>query len=210
MSNSPASIVDDAEREYRAIEQTLLQNARGRWFLAEHGRRARRLDSVSLEDALSRLQSSLREPPALLGQLKSELEGLQGLLSATRAQAQLRAGAQDPGGGAPGTAQAILAAAEDLHEMAWALQSAPPGDEGAEQLARQVARLYAITMQHSQDSQRIRRLLAAIEDAGQRVAAVLETIRHETHTMEEPAPLPSPDPHLGTTSALIGGNRREG
>jgi hypothetical protein len=32
----------DNDTEYRAIEQALLETPRGRWFLAEHGRRARR------------------------------------------------------------------------------------------------------------------------------------------------------------------------
>ena len=30
---------EDPEGEYRAIESALLESARGRWFLAEHGRR---------------------------------------------------------------------------------------------------------------------------------------------------------------------------
>ena len=72
---SPAIAVD-TETEYRAIEATLLETVRGRWFLAEHGRRARRLDSALLEDAIRRLQASLREPPALLGQLKGEIEAV--------------------------------------------------------------------------------------------------------------------------------------
>jgi hypothetical protein len=62
---SPATS-DDSETEYRAIEAALLESARGRWLLAEHGRRARRLDSALFEDAIVRLQSSLRQPPALL------------------------------------------------------------------------------------------------------------------------------------------------
>ena len=68
---SPATS-DDSETEYRTIESALLESARGRWFLAEHGRRARRLDSALLEDAIGRLQTSLRQPPALLGQLQAD------------------------------------------------------------------------------------------------------------------------------------------
>ena len=55
------------------------KSARGRWFLAEHGRRARRLDSALLEDAIGRLQTSLRQPPALLGQLRAEIETLKAI-----------------------------------------------------------------------------------------------------------------------------------
>ena len=50
----------DAREEYLTIEAALLETARGRWFLSEHGRRARRLDSALLEDAIGRLQSSIR------------------------------------------------------------------------------------------------------------------------------------------------------
>lgn len=34
----------EPEQEYRAIERALVETARGRWFLRQHGRRARRLD----------------------------------------------------------------------------------------------------------------------------------------------------------------------
>ena len=74
----------DAEIEYRSIEQALLESTRGRWFLAEHGRRARRVDSLRLDDAVARLQSSLRQPPALLGQLKSEISNLRRDISSAR------------------------------------------------------------------------------------------------------------------------------
>ena len=58
---APANAVE-TDDEYRAIEAALLESARGRWFLAEHGRRARRFDSALLDDAIGRLQSSLRQP----------------------------------------------------------------------------------------------------------------------------------------------------
>ena len=62
----------ETDDEYRAIEAALLESARGRWFLAEHGRRARRLDSALLEDAIGRLQTSLRlDLPVFSGELFS-------------------------------------------------------------------------------------------------------------------------------------------
>jgi hypothetical protein len=189
MTQTQRSTPDDTEVEYRAIEQTLLQNARGRWFLAEHGRRARRLDTHTLEHALQQLQSSLREPPALLGQLKSELEGLQTLLGASRDQARAKAGAAEAGGTAP-SAHGILKAAEDIHELAWTMQAEPPSGESAERIARNITHLYALTLQQAHESDRIKKLLTAIEQAGERIEAVLETIAHETHALDETSPLP--------------------
>ena len=84
MEQSISQLDFEPETEYRAIETALLETARGRWFLAEHGRRARRVDSAVLQDAIGRLQSSLRDPPALLGQLRNEVVSLQVLLNETR------------------------------------------------------------------------------------------------------------------------------
>ena len=82
-SPSPAQETDE---EYRTIEAALLESARGRWFLAEHGRRARRLDSALLEDAIGRLQTSLRDPPALLDQLQNELSDLKSHIDTLRGE----------------------------------------------------------------------------------------------------------------------------
>ena len=194
MTQAPHAVTDDTEQEYRAIEHTLLQNARGRWFLSEHGRRARRLDTETLELALQQLQSSLREPPALLGQLKSELEGLQSLLGASREQARAKAGAVDRSAGdqvgAAPSAHGILKAAEDIHELAWTMQAEPLSGDSAERIARHVAGLYALTLQQAHESDRIKKLLAAIEEAGHRITAVLATIGHETHALDETSPFP--------------------
>ena len=85
----PAEV--DVEAEYRSIERALLESARGRWFLAEHSRRARRVDSERLDDALARLQSSIRQPPALLGQLRNELSTLLAQLAEARARVMSKA-----------------------------------------------------------------------------------------------------------------------
>lgn len=183
MQTNAASVPNDADSEYRAIEATLLQTARGRWFLSEHGRRARRLDSVMLEEAMVRLQSSLRDPPALLGQLKSEIERVKGHLADTRSDLSKRvpsetgAGAVEPGNAPP---QGILTAAEDIHELAWSLQAKAPDTESCEQIARHAARLYAMSLQQAIESARLSKLAGALDEACAQLAAILETIAFET------------------------------
>ncbi|MEO1266416.1 MAG: hypothetical protein AAFV26_12000, partial [Pseudomonadota bacterium] len=128
----------DPELEYKAIEKTLLESPRGRWFLSEHGRRARRLDTLTLHEAIHKLQHSLREPPALLGQLRNEIEGLQDLLRETRqalttkqaavsASSAIDADVADTAAAtdkpAPASAAHILSVAEAIHELAWDLQA---------------------------------------------------------------------------------------
>jgi hypothetical protein len=168
---------DDSEAEYRAIESALLESARGRWFLAEHGRRARRLDSAMLEDAIGRLQTSLRQPPALLGQLKSEIETLKQHLAETRQAIMAR-----PVTGSDGSAppqQVMLKAAEEIHDIAWSLQANPFDPKGCEAIARNAGRLYAMSQTQAVDSERAIKTAHAIDAAAHRLEAMLETVIHE-------------------------------
>lgn len=186
----------DAESEYKAIEQTLIETPRGRWFLSEHGRRARRLDSLTLHDAIARLQDSLREPPALLGQLQSEIEGLQSLLRETRdaiasKQPKSVAGmtgevtAVQPSPGeavaddAPTSAGHILSVAESIHSLAWDLQSQDLNLEACEQIARQASQMYALSHRHAVESERVRALTDALDGALVRLDGLLETVAME-------------------------------
>jgi len=203
MQTTAVQVVDESDAEYRTIEATLLQTARGRWFLSEHGRRARRLDSALLEEAIGRLQSSLRDPPALLGQLKTEIEEVKTHLSETRAELSQRR-APEPGAAAegPSAPQGILTAAEDIHELAWSLQAKAPDPESCEQIARHAARLYAMSLQQAIESARLAKLASALDTASGKLSAVLETIAFESGGTGEPAPvthsissiLPPPEP----------------
>lgn len=174
----------DAEHEYGAIEAALLETARGRWFLAEHSRRSRRLESLKLEGALDLLKSSLRNPPALLGRLKSELATVQDMLQATRADLMAREratpAADTDADTTPRTPVAgLLKAAEDLHELVWSLQSREIDPTVCEQIARQTAAIFALTARQAQDSQRAVKLAAALDAVAHRISGALETIAHE-------------------------------
>jgi len=182
----------DAEKEYRAIEATLLETATGRWFLAEHGRRSRRLDSAALEDAIGKLKSTIRQPPAVLQQLQAEIGELRLFLAQTREEIMAKQtaaaaaalhkpeGDTAPKGDAAATPiNAIMRAAEDMHELAWGLQSREIHPEACEAIGRQAATIYAISMQQAAISERVLKLAATLDTAGSRVAAVLETLSHE-------------------------------
>ena len=198
----------DPETEYREIERALLESARGRWFLAEHGRRARRLDSVALQDAIGKLQSSLRDPPALLGQLRNEVVGLQSLLQETRAALIKKPAPPQANGANPPIAQpasgpdGILAAAEGIHELAWSLHAREISVDTCEKIARQASNIYALSVRHAAESERVQQLTAALDGALARLDGLLETIGFEAQfddfsrppprelTSNEPALLP--------------------
>jgi hypothetical protein len=181
----------DLESEYRAIEAALLETARGRWFLAEHSRRSRRIETSELEQALTQLKSSMRDPPALLGRLQSELEAIEGLLG--EARTRLLARDTEPEKVLPGAAVAgektapltLLGAAEDLHELAWSLQARDIDDEICEKIGRQTAVIFALSARQAQESRRSKRHAEALDAIVARVAAVLKALLHEAARDED-------------------------
>lgn len=166
---------EDTETEYRAIETALLESGRGRWFLAEHGRRARRLDGALLEDAIGRLQASLRQPPALLGQLKSEIESLRGELAATKSSLMAKPTVDE----SILPTHAILKAAEEIHDIAWSLQANPFDAKGCEEIARNAAKLYVMSQSQAAQSQRTVAAASAIDSSTTKLEAILESVLHE-------------------------------
>lgn len=221
MQHSPIAANFDVDKEYRAIETALLETARGRWFLAEHGRRARRLDAVMLEEAIGRLQTAIRQPPALLGQLKYEVEELTEFVRETRQELTSRSagaavpfGAHADSGGERTTVGAIIEAAETMHEAAWALQSRELDPAACEAIARNAAIVYALSRQQAVESQRAVSISEALDRAIARLAAMRDTIMHElevdqggeaptppvvleSHPVEAEAPLASWDDDAG-------------
>jgi hypothetical protein len=180
MQQTSPTTIQDVETEYQAIERALLERARGRWFLAEHGRRARRLDSMALEDAIGRLQHSLREPPALLSRLKAEVGLLSEAVDAIRKDVLARESAHAPasGQGAP-MPQQILTAAEDMHEIAWDLQAQEMNPDNCQDIARHAARIYALSHAQATTARRALATANALDQLSARLAAIRESIEHE-------------------------------
>lgn len=190
----------DIEQEYRAIEAALLNNPRGRWFLAEHGRRARRLDTAVLEAAIERLQNSIRQPPALLGQLQNEVEQLREFINETRNELMARPPRVDSDAPSHSPPEGILRAAEELHELAWTLQTNDVNTEACEKIARQASAIYALSVRQALESERMQKLAVALDAASARLNAILDTIAHESQVDDTP-PLP-PNEVMEMTSLL--------
>ena len=180
----------DSDQEYRAIEATLLASARGRWFLAEHGRRARRLDDAVLQDTLNRLRASLHEPTALLGQLSNEVDAIRSVVEDVEAALKSRPARPSGHGVEPTVTQQILTAVEQVHELAWTLQAREGDDfnqETCERIARQAAAVYALSSRQAKDTEYTLSLLAKLDSAGNRLEALADTIKEEKRIASEQA-----------------------
>lgn len=198
-----------AEQEYRSIEATLLESPRGRWFLAEHSRRSRRLESAQIEEAISRLRSSMRDPPAVLGRLRTELDSINQLLRHARAAVLTRPSgptrtngtAQASSDSAPG---GLLKAAEELHTLVWSLQARDVNREVCERIGRQAAAIFALGARQAQESERALQFADMIDGIARRIMAALETIELELADQRESMSLGSyATPDLGPLDALF-------
>lgn len=170
----------DTEEEYRAIEAAMLDTARGRWFLAEHSRRSRRMESDQLEQALTQFKSSLRSPPALLGRLQTELDQIKAMIKDTRSGLMARevAAGDDQANERPASAR-LLQAAEALHESIWSLQARDIDEGLCQEIGRQTAAIFALTARQAQESRRVAKLAEALDQIAVRVSGALETVLHE-------------------------------
>lgn len=178
-----------ADEEYRAIEGALLESPRGRWFLAEHGRRSRRVDAQMLDEVIAKLQASLREPPALLSVLRADVERLRGFVADQRHDIAASAATllQQAPNGHPLDATAhhaanMLTAAEDLHALVWSVRDQVPNADFCEAIARQASRIYAMSHAQAVESARALQFTAALDETYQRLSALLETILLEMKT----------------------------
>jgi len=82
-----------------------------------------------------------------------------------------------------------LRAAEELHELAWTLQTNDVNTEACEKIARQASAIYALSVRQALESERMQKLASALDAASARLNAILETIVHESQVDDTP-PLP--------------------
>jgi chemotaxis protein CheZ len=137
MSNLPVPM-PLSEADYDMIESAVLETTRGRWFLAEYARRNRHADTTMLLGAIERLEASLRgEPtPQLVDRLRFDLVDMANSIVRTKAEiATIKPDADQHGKFGEATEELdsivqateiatseILAAAEQVQEIAWTLR----------------------------------------------------------------------------------------
>ena len=137
MSNLPV-LMPLSEADYDMIESAVLETTRGRWFLAEYARRNRHADTTMLLSAIERLEASLRgEPtPQLVDRLRFDLVDMANSIVRTKAEiATIKPDADQHGKFGEATEELdsivqateiatseILAAAEQVQEIAWTLR----------------------------------------------------------------------------------------
>ncbi len=198
-----ASAIDAAE--YTAIEATIAATERGRWFLAEHGRRARAEETRTVLAAIERLEQAVTtERPAPAGNLRGDLVEMAEAISRTKAEitaisspdlgeTRLALASQALDAVVRATEQAtsdILGAAEAVQEAAWTLRERHGEAEVCDTLDRHAMAIYTACSFQDLTAQRIARIIYTLRYLEDRIAAMIAIWGNEA---ERVPPLDAPE-----------------
>lgn len=138
MSNDPRALSDLSQADFEAIEQAVMETARGRWFLREYAARNRNADTNVLLDAIGRLQNAVTGGQAYEQIERVRYDLVEMAKSIARLKIELETGDPVAGEGSrfgdatvtlDGIVQttehatsSILEAAESIQEIAWSLR----------------------------------------------------------------------------------------
>jgi chemotaxis protein CheZ len=199
------------EADYAAIEEAVLETTRGRWFLAEYARRNRQADTQMLLTAIGRLEDVIRGSSAL--NAADRLRG--GLVDMAKAIAQTRAEIAaikpaDAGGRfdeakeeldsiVQTTEQAtsdILAAAEQIQEIAWTAREQGLTPATCDFLDRQATDIYTACAFQDLTGQRTRKVIQILRYLEARIQAMIDIWGAEASAEAQAAVRPIAQPLL--------------
>jgi chemotaxis regulatin CheY-phosphate phosphatase CheZ len=181
------SIISDAE--YADIEAAVMETVRGRYFLAEYARRNRHADTTILVAELERLGAAIRE------QNQSDPDGrirtgiIEMAAAINRTKQEIAAIKPEPGyEGKVRTATAelgsivqateaatseILAAAEQVQEIAWTLREQGIDNQACDELDGRATDIYTACSFQDLTGQRIRKIIDALDYLEARIHSLL-------------------------------------
>lgn len=191
--------MSESDIEYEAIEEAIMQNPRGRWFLTEYARRNRAADTNRLLEAIDRLYNAAletRERPAEThgdgAMAKADLDILWARLqdmrdaidTARRDMAEIKpretehfaSAEEDAAAVATASERAtldILAAVERLQDIADRLRTGGADDDLCEEVETHARGIFMASAFQDITGQRIARLVGALTDLDRRIAAIM-------------------------------------
>ncbi len=176
----PPALMPLSEADYDLIEAAVMETGRGRWFLAEYARRNRHSDTMTLLGAIGRLEAAIRGEPTAqsVDRIRFDLFEMAKAISHTKAEiAAIKPDIEDAGKFGDVTAELdsivqtteaatsdILAAAEQVQEIAWTLREQGIDPEVCDLINAKATDIY---------------IACAFQDlTGQRTGKVIQVLRY--------------------------------
>ena len=211
-SLSPTAPPPPTEADYEAIAAAVMETLRGRWFLAEFAKRNRNADTELILAAIDRVEALVRDQRPLSPAERVRID----LVEMAKAIAQTRSeiAAIKPDGDAKGTLSEateeldsivqtteratsdILAAAEQVQEIAWTLRERGADGETCDALDRRATDIYSACSFQDLTGQRTRKVVDVLQFLEERIRAMIEIWGGAVPASEAPVGSAAP-PHLG-------------
>jgi chemotaxis protein CheZ len=208
--------------DYEAIELAVMETARGRWFLAEYARRNRHADTEMLLGALDRLENVIRNETALPSaeRIRSGLMEMAKAIAQTKAEiaaikpdatpGRIEEASEELDSVVQATERAtsdILAAAEQIQEIAWTLREQGHKPETCDFLDLQATDIYTACSFQDLTGQRTRKVIGVLRYLESRITAMIEIWGFEPPVAAISPALPASH---GGDAALLNGPAKPG
>ena len=187
---SPSAAPPPSEADYDAIFAAVMETARGRWFLGEFAKRNRNADSELVLAALDRVEAVWRQRDHASPTERVKFD----LLEMAKAIAQTKAeiAAITPEGEAKGTlleateeldsivrttehaTSTILAAAEQVQEIAWTLRERGTECDACDALDQRATDIYSACSFQDLTGQRTRKVVEVMRFLEERIEAMID------------------------------------
>jgi hypothetical protein len=221
----PPALMPLSEADYDLIEAAVMETGRGRWFLAEYARRNRHSDTMTLLGAIDRLEAAIRgEPNAQsVDRIRFDLFEMAKTIARTKAEiAAIKPDVEDSGKFGEVTAELdsivqttetatsdILAAAEEVQEIAWTLREQGIEPEVCDLINAKATDIYAACAFQDLTGQRTGKVIQVLRYLEGRINAMIdiwglqrEPAGEKTAGPRAPAVLAGP-PELGLDQADV-------
>jgi chemotaxis regulatin CheY-phosphate phosphatase CheZ len=194
----PPELMPLNEADYQAIEAAVVETNRGRWFLAEYTKRNRNADTKVLLAALERIEHTIRsqraaepassERPEAVDRIRFDLIEMAKAIARTKAEiATIKPDSDHHGKFGEATEELdsivhatesatsdILAAAEQVQEVAWTLREQGLEPEVCDLLDARATDIYTACSFQDLTGQRTRKVIQAMRYLEDRINAMID------------------------------------
>jgi len=177
------------EADYEAIEDAVMETARGRWFLAEYARRNRNADTTMLLKALDRIEATISGKRSVepVDRIRFDLVEMSRAIARTKAEiASIKPDADDHGKFGEASEELdsvvqvtetatsdILACAERIQEIAWTLREQGVQSEVCDLLDANATEVYTACSFQDMTGQRTRKVIQVLRYLEERINAMI-------------------------------------
>ena len=178
------------DADYEAIEAAVVETNRGRWFLAEYARRNRHADTKMLLGAIDRLEAAMRgeRTAESVDRIRFDLVEMAKAIARTKAEiAAIKPDIEQAGKFGQATEELdsivntteaatsdILAAAEQIQEVAWTLREQGLDPEVCDLLDAKATAVYTACSFQDLTGQRTRKVIQVLRYLEGRINAMID------------------------------------